>query len=78
MGGAKRARSGKPRRQPSVDLNHPRLLPTRPAGFGGLTAGHDSRRSPPRQRAPPLRKPPHSCQAQVPDRTGSTVTYPRT
>jgi hypothetical protein len=29
MDGAKRARSGKPRIRPSVDLHHPRLLPTR-------------------------------------------------
>jgi hypothetical protein len=33
-------------------------------------AGHDSRRSPPRQRAPPLRKPPDSRPAQFPDTTG--------
>jgi len=40
------------------------------ASFGGLTAGHDSRRSSPRQRAPRLRTPPNSCPAQFPDSTG--------
>ena len=45
MDGAKRARSGKPRIRPSVDLHHPRLLPTRLHATrcwlgGGAPRGH--------------------------------------